>query len=55
MEANGVAINDLYSLALPQVQEIQRRADVHFTAEGSKALAGQVAAAILKALKSPNN
>ncbi len=55
MEANGVAINDLYSFALAQAEKIQRRADVHFTAEGSKILAGQVAAAILKALKSPNN
>jgi len=50
MEENGVAIDDLYSFALPRLKEIQLPANVHFTAEGSKALAGQVAAEILKAL-----
>ncbi len=50
MDENGVAIDDLYAFALPRLKEIQRPANVHFTAEGSKALAQQVAASILKAL-----
>ena len=53
MEANGVAVNDLYGFALPQLGKIQRRGDVHFSQEGSRTLAGQVAAAILKALERP--
>lgn len=51
MEANGVAINDLYAFALPQLSEIQRPANVHFTPEGSAVLAKQVAAAIATALE----
>ncbi|MCX8037780.1 MAG: SGNH/GDSL hydrolase family protein [Candidatus Sumerlaeia bacterium] len=50
MDENGVAIDDLYAFALPRLKEIQRPANVHFTAEGSKALAQQVAASILNAL-----
>lgn len=53
MEANGIAIDDLYSFALPQLTKIQLPANVHFTAEGSKVLASQVAAAVLKALQKP--
>lgn len=51
MEENGVAIDDLYSFALPRLAEIQRPANVHFTDEGSKALAEQVAASIREQLK----
>jgi len=51
MEENGVAIDDLYGFALPRLKEIQRPANVHFTDEGSKALAKEVAARIEKALK----
>lgn len=43
MEENGVPIDDLYSLALPQLAKIQRPANVHFTPEGSEVLARQVA------------
>lgn len=50
MEENGIAIDDLYSFALPRLAEIQRPANVHFTPEGSKALAEQVAPAIQAAL-----
>ena len=53
MAENGVAINDLYAFALPKLKEIQRPRNVHFTPDGSKALAEQVAAAILKALAAP--
>jgi len=53
VRARGVAINDLYGFALPQLARIQRPANVHFTEEGSKVLAGRVAAAILEALAKP--
>jgi len=51
MDAGGVLTDDLYALAKPRLKEIQRPADVHFTKEGSDALAQQVAASILKALQ----
>ena len=53
MDQNRIAIDDLYAFALPQLEKIQRPANVHFTPEGSKVLAGQVAAAVLKALEKP--
>ena len=43
---NGVAINDLYGYALPQLEKIQLKANVHFSDKGSTALAERVAAAI---------
>src|SRR6478735_8146675 len=52
MQKHGVAIDDLYSFALPRLAEIQLPANVHFKPEGSKQLADQVAASILKALDS---
>jgi len=51
MKENGVLVDDLYALAAPQLQKIQRPANVHFTPQGSKVLAAQVADSILKALK----
>jgi len=42
----GVPVNDLYAFAHPRLAEIQRPANVHFTEEGSRLLAGQVADAI---------
>lgn len=53
MRAEGIAIDDLYGFALPQLERIQRPANVHFTPEGSKTLASRVAASILKALEKP--
>jgi lysophospholipase L1-like esterase len=50
MQKHGVAINDLYSFALPRLSDIQRPANVHFSEEGSKQLATAVAASIQKAL-----
>jgi len=50
MAKHGVAIDDLYAFAMPRLKEIQLPANVHFKREGSQALAGQVAASILKAL-----
>lgn len=51
MERHGIAINDLYSFALERLNEIQRPQNVHFTPEGSKLLAEQVANSILKAIE----
>jgi len=51
MEEHGIAIHDLYSFALPQLAEIQRPANVHFTPDGSEVLAGKVAEVIEAALK----
>jgi acyl-CoA thioesterase-1 len=52
MQRHSVAIDDLYGFALPRLAEIQLPANVHFKPEGSKALAGQVAASIMKVLNS---
>jgi acyl-CoA thioesterase-1 len=51
MEEQGVAINDLYAFALPRLKEIQQPVNVHFSEEGSRALAEEVAKAIATALK----
>ncbi len=50
MKANNIPTNDLYAFALPRLKEIQRPANVHFSPEGSKVLAEQVARSILDAL-----
>jgi hypothetical protein len=50
MDENGVAIDDLYEFALPQLKQIQLRANVHFSPEGSAVLARQVVASIETAL-----
>jgi len=52
MQMHGVAIDDLYAFALPRLAEIQIPANVHFKPDGSKQLADQVAASILKAIDS---
>jgi len=46
MVENSIPIDDLYAYALPKLEQIQRPKNCHFTAEGSKVLAQQVAAAI---------
>ncbi len=50
MDRHGISINDLYAFALPRLEEIQRPANVHFTTEGSEALASEVARVILENL-----
>jgi rhodanese-related sulfurtransferase/lysophospholipase L1-like esterase len=50
MQESGVAIDDLYMLALPRLAEIQLKANVHFTPKGYEALAAQVAASIQQEL-----
>ena len=51
MEKHGVPIHDLYAFALARLSEIQRPLNVHFTLEGSDALADEVARVVLDALK----
>ncbi|MFA6563343.1 MAG: SGNH/GDSL hydrolase family protein [Verrucomicrobiia bacterium] len=53
MIENGIAIDDLYAFALPQLSAIQRPANVHFSEEGSKVLAKQVAASVVATLPKP--
>ena len=53
MDENGIRIDDLHAFALPRLGAIQRPSNVHFTPEGSKVLAGQVAASVAAALPSP--
>ncbi len=43
MREHGIAIDDLYSLALPQLEKIQLPVNVHFTKEGYQLLAAEVA------------
>jgi len=50
MRENGVAVNDLYAEALPNLAQWQRPVNVHYTDAGSAALAGKVVAAIRDAL-----
>lgn len=50
MKAAGVATDDLFTHAQARIKEIQNKADVHFSAAGSKYLAEKVAAEIEAAL-----
>jgi acyl-CoA thioesterase-1 len=50
MAENGIAIDDLYSLVLPDLAKLQLPKNVHFASAGYKALAGQVAENIAKSL-----
>lgn len=54
MKANGIPVNDLYSLVLSKLDSYQRPVNVHFTKEGSKLLADQVVAVIKSALQKQN-
>jgi acyl-CoA thioesterase-1 len=51
MIKNGVAIDDLFAIALPRIADTQLPLNVHFTKEGYVELAKQVAASIEDALK----
>jgi GDSL-like Lipase/Acylhydrolase family len=53
MKENGVAIDDLHALAASRLAEIQLPKNVHFTPDGYKVLAQQVAARIEAALPKP--
>jgi lysophospholipase L1-like esterase len=51
MSENGVAIDDLNTAITPHLAKLQNPKDVHFNADGSKFLAGEVAKSIEAALK----
>ncbi|MBM4024679.1 MAG: SGNH/GDSL hydrolase family protein [Planctomycetes bacterium] len=50
LKKHRVRVNDLYAFALPRLATIQRPRNVHFTEEGSRLLAQQVADSIRAAL-----
>jgi lysophospholipase L1-like esterase len=52
MDEEGVAIDDLYSLVMPRLAELQLPANVHYSKPGYEVLGKQVAASILKSLGS---
>ncbi len=51
MQKNGIAINNLYQFALPQLEKIQRPNDVHFTPLGYKLLGKHLTKSIRKAIR----
>lgn len=51
MAENGIPIDDQYAFCMTKLDKIQRPANVHFTAEGSKELAQQTVNSILAALR----
>lgn len=51
MKEEGVAVDDLYEAILPRIAKVQKSANVHFNAQGSKILGDQVVASVLEALK----
>ncbi len=51
MKKHRVQINDLYAFGRPRLDSIQQPHNVHFTEEGSRLLAEQVAASILDAIE----
>ena len=50
MEEKGIPTDDQYALCMERLEKIQKPANVHFTPEGSQALAEQAVKAIEKAL-----
>ena len=50
MEEKHVAIDDLHAYALPRLKELQIPGDMHFTPEGYRRLAEQVAGSVRWAL-----
>ena len=53
MNMHGVRVNDLFGFCEPQLGKLQMPMNVHFTPQGSKALAQQVAEAIEAELRLP--
>jgi acyl-CoA thioesterase-1 len=50
MQDQNVLFNDLYAFALPRLETIQQKADVHFTKKGYAVLAEEVARHVERAL-----
>jgi acyl-CoA thioesterase-1 len=53
MSEHNIATDDLHAFALPKLKEIQLPKNVHFSPDGSKVLAQQVANSIRETLKAP--
>jgi lysophospholipase L1-like esterase len=51
MRKHGIATDDLFSFITPHLGDVQPPGDVHFTAAGYELLGGQVAKAVLDALR----
>lgn len=51
MDENSIPVDDLHALVLPNIRELQRPANVHFTPDGSRILGMQVAQKIQEALQ----
>lgn len=51
MKENGITTDDLWTFSKPQLTEIQKEGDVHFSPEGSTLLGSEVARVIEEALK----
>jgi acyl-CoA thioesterase-1 len=54
MKQHDIATDDLYAFAQPQLEKIQRKANVHFSPEGSNVLGKEVARQIQQALSKKN-
>ena len=52
MTESGIAIDDLYALVKPRLEELQLPANVHYTLPGYNVLGHQVAESLLRALNS---
>ena len=50
MKKNGIEVNDLYALVLPDLATLQKPANVHFEKTGSELMGKQVATRIEAAL-----
>jgi formylglycine-generating enzyme required for sulfatase activity len=55
MIENSIPVDDLYGFALPRLADLQIPDNLHFTARGSEALAGEVARSILSVLGGENS
>lgn len=53
MKQEGVEVNDLHAFAAPQMAKLGKPADVHYTAQGSRALAEVVAQRVAAELPKP--
>lgn len=50
MKENGIAIDDLYAVVAPDINQLQQPNDVHFTAAGNRIMGNAVSTAIAAAL-----
>jgi lysophospholipase L1-like esterase len=52
MEDAGIATDDLHTFTAPRLEKIQQPQNVHFSEEGYRVIASQVASAIRSGLRS---